>query len=99
MMKKIFIEPELKRIELNLNENIASSHEEGYNDIHNGAFNVCHAEKGCLDHVHKTDISYDQIIVDICEMDNLMDLYVNHFLLLQNVSEVLLNFLLFQQLL
>ena len=60
-MKKKFIEPEIKRIELNLNENIASSHEEGYNDVHMGAFNVCHTEKGCLEHVHKTDISYDQI--------------------------------------
>ena len=44
-MKKKFIEPEIKRIELNLNENIASS--EPYFEDQKGFITVAFGFKGC----------------------------------------------------
>ena len=58
-MKKKFIEPEIKRIELNLNENIASS--DGYHHIFAGAFKVSHTEVGCLDNVEETWVPFYEL--------------------------------------
>ena len=57
-MKKKFIEPEIKRIELNLNENIASSNPE----IILGGVRVTIAEDGCLESVQETGIHYDNYL-------------------------------------
>ena len=54
-MKKKFIEPEIKRIELNLNENIASS--QRY-PTEKGGFIVYVGFKGCDDIVQDTKHSY-----------------------------------------
>ena len=61
-MKKKFIEPEIKRIELNLNENIASS--EPYSTIILGGIEVTHALKGCLEQVIDTGLHYNEVTYD-----------------------------------
>lgn len=57
-MKKKFIEPEIKRIELNLNENIASSEEPFYQEV-GGMFKVTHGKQGCLENVQDTWLHFD----------------------------------------
>ena len=58
-MKKRFIEPEIKRIELNLNENIASS-EQIYED--QVAFlTVSHGVLGCIEKTQGFDIVHTDI--------------------------------------
>ena len=56
-MKKKFIEPEMKRIALNLNENIASSNV--YHSVLDGMFKVTHGEPGCLENVQNTGLHFD----------------------------------------
>ena len=56
-MKKKFIEPEIKRIELNLNENIASS-DVFYQEV-DGMFKITHGYQGCLENVQNTGLHYD----------------------------------------
>ena len=58
-MKKKFIEPEIKRIELNLNENIASS--EPFFEEYKGIFYITHGYKGCLENTQEKGIHYDNI--------------------------------------
>ena len=60
-MKKKFIEPEMKRIELKLNENIASS--DGVQQTVLGAFIVSHGQSGCLESVQGTDYGYPEFVL------------------------------------
>ena len=58
-MKKKFIEPEIKRIELNLNENIASSDVQ-YTE-YDGLFRISHNYDNCLERVQDTKVRYDEV--------------------------------------
>ena len=60
-MKKKFIEPEIKRIELNLNENIASS--DTRPELVTGGVRVTVEEEGCLESVHGTGIHVDEYLL------------------------------------
>lgn len=62
-MRKVFVEPELKRIELNLTENIATSAEEVYSGT-SGGFSVTQYVEGCTGNVKGTGFSLQEISTD-----------------------------------
>lgn len=60
-MRKVFREPEVKRIELNLAENIASSAEEVFDSIA-GAFKTRQYEANCQALIVYTSVSWPELL-------------------------------------